>query len=183
MANFFNKNLKYVRRQKNISQQEIANKLKIDRSTISRWENEEMEATVDRAVQVADVLGVPVDLFLSTDMSIFDSDSLFELELGTDYKKVLKVQNIREQLNEANIENEKELGIYVDVDIDEPITPDNFSNADDYAEKTFVNFLKKHGIFDKHYDINPDEVKIILDFIKNNSETLKILIEKCREKK
>lgn len=38
MARFFNKNLKFIRQQKGISQQEMADKLKLDRSTISRWE-------------------------------------------------------------------------------------------------------------------------------------------------
>lgn len=82
MAKFFNKNLKFIRQQKGISQQELAEKLNIDRSTVSRWENEEMEATISNAIQVADVLNVPLPEFLGKDLSENDTSIQFnELEI------------------------------------------------------------------------------------------------------
>ncbi len=72
MARFFNKNLKYIRKMKKISQQELATKIKVDRSSISRWENNEMEATVDKAIEIAKALDVPTATFLATDMTNLD---------------------------------------------------------------------------------------------------------------
>lgn len=69
MSKFFNKNLKFIREQKGISQQELADKIGTDRSTISRWENNEMDATVEKALQVAKALNVPYPNFLGTDMT------------------------------------------------------------------------------------------------------------------
>lgn len=82
MARFFNKNLKFVRQQKGISQQELADKLKLDRSTISRWENDEMDITVGNAILISDYFNIPLEEFTSKDLTIGDSINSFdELEL------------------------------------------------------------------------------------------------------
>lgn len=69
MTRIFSKNLKYIRTQKGVSQQELADKLKLDRSTISRWENDEMDITVGNAIQIADYFNIPIESFTSTDLS------------------------------------------------------------------------------------------------------------------
>lgn len=82
MARFFNKNLKFIRQQKGISQQELADKLKLDRSTISRWENDEMDITVGNAILIADYFNIPLEDFTSRDLTIDNSLKAFdELEL------------------------------------------------------------------------------------------------------
>ena len=82
MARFFNKNLKFIRQQKGISQQELADKLNLDRSTISRWENDEMDITVGNAIQLADYFNIPLEDFTGKDLSINDNIKSFdELEL------------------------------------------------------------------------------------------------------
>ena len=82
MARFFNKNLKYIRQQRGISQQELADKLNLDRSTISRWENDEMDITVGNAIQLADYFNIPLEDFTSKDLSISNNLKMFdELEL------------------------------------------------------------------------------------------------------
>lgn len=60
MANFFNKNLLYLRKTKKISQQQLADKLGIDRSTISKWETGDFDPTVGNVISIANVLGVPI---------------------------------------------------------------------------------------------------------------------------
>ena len=70
MARFFNKNLKFIRQQRGISQQELADKLKIDRSTISRWENDEMDVTVSNALQVSNFFNIPIEDFTGKDLSL-----------------------------------------------------------------------------------------------------------------
>ena len=82
MARFFNKNLKFIRQEKGISQQELADKLKLDRSTISRWENDEMDITVGNAILIADYFNIPLEDFTSKDLSINENLKSFdELEL------------------------------------------------------------------------------------------------------
>ena len=69
MPKYFNKNLKYIREKRGISQQELADKIGSDRSTISRWENNDMDATVEKALQIAKALNVPYPEFLGSDMT------------------------------------------------------------------------------------------------------------------
>jgi transcriptional regulator with XRE-family HTH domain len=78
LARFFNKNLKFVRQQKGISQQELANKLNLDRSTISRWENDEMDITVSNAIQIADYFNIPIEDFTSKDLSTSNENKMFD---------------------------------------------------------------------------------------------------------
>lgn len=81
MARYFNKNLKFIRQQKGISQQELADKLKLDRSTISRWENDEMDITVGNAIQISDYFNIPIEDFTGKDLTINDSKKFDELEI------------------------------------------------------------------------------------------------------
>lgn len=60
MSNYFNKNLKYLRNIKKISQQELADKSKIDRSSISKWETGDFDPSVSNVISIANVLGVPI---------------------------------------------------------------------------------------------------------------------------
>ena len=69
MARYFNKNLKFIRQSKKISQQELADKLGLDRSTISRWENDEMDITVGNAIKIANYFNIPMEEFSGMDLT------------------------------------------------------------------------------------------------------------------
>lgn len=69
MAEFLNKNIKHLRNCKGISQQDLADKVGIDRSTISRIENNEIETTIDNALKISDVLEVPIADLLNKDLT------------------------------------------------------------------------------------------------------------------
>lgn len=56
----FSKNLSYLRKNKNISRAELANKLNVNQSTISRWENEDMGVTVDNAYDIAQYFNISI---------------------------------------------------------------------------------------------------------------------------
>ena len=60
MAKYLNENIKYLRIKKGISQQGLADKIGIDRSTISRIENNEIDTTIDNAIKIADAFNVPL---------------------------------------------------------------------------------------------------------------------------
>ena len=82
MTRFFNKNLKYIRQLRKMSQQDLADKLKLDRSTISRWENDEMDVTVGNAIQISKIFNIPLETMIKTDLSVGEKayyDELFYL--------------------------------------------------------------------------------------------------------
>lgn len=78
MENIFYKNLKYLREKKNISQQQLADKLDIDRSTISKWENLQMDATLKYALKIADILDVNIEDLLYSNMEFINNDEIYD---------------------------------------------------------------------------------------------------------
>ncbi len=98
MARFFSKNIKFLRQERNVSQQELADKLKIDRSTISRWENDEMDITVGNAIQVANFFSVPIEDLTGKDLSINTDYTFDELELLFSKNKDLLTEDDKETI-------------------------------------------------------------------------------------
>lgn len=78
--NFFSKNLEYLRTQKGMTRNELANKLKVNQSTISRWENGDMGVTVDNAYDVADFFNVSMSDLTGKDMAL-ENKPFDELDL------------------------------------------------------------------------------------------------------
>ncbi len=72
MAEFLNKNIKFLRIAKGISQQELADKIGIDRSTVSRIENNETETTIDNAIKFADVFKIPLNELVGVNLALDD---------------------------------------------------------------------------------------------------------------
>lgn len=90
MAKYFNANLKYIRQQQGISQQELADKIGADRSTISRWENGEIDTPLEMAMNIADVLCIPYPDFFGKDLR-FDNADRCEIDTDTIQIPVLGV--------------------------------------------------------------------------------------------
>lgn len=78
MSEIFSKNLKYLRTTRKISQQQLADKLNIDRSTISRWESNDIDPTVSNVISIANLLGIPVSDLVGIDI---EQDGLYIDEL------------------------------------------------------------------------------------------------------
>ena len=70
MAEFLNKNIKYLRLMKKISQQKLADMIGVNRSTISRIENDEIETTIDNAYKISVYFGIPLGDLVSKDLSL-----------------------------------------------------------------------------------------------------------------
>lgn len=175
MAEFFNKNLKHIRKIKNLSQQELADKLNVDRSSISRWENEEMEATVDKAIQAAKILEVPFAEFLATDMTNLDLESIYQLGLGFTYNDVLKNQNIRNEQNIANIEEAKRNGTYNDEkDLDsivlEDIIKEHRKLSKEQEKELLKKVLKEKGFLDENEELSEENFNMLINFAKANKQ-------------
>ena len=82
MAEFLNNNIKHLRTEKGISQQTLADKVGVDRSTISRIENNEIETTIDNALKIANVLNVDISDLILKDLR-FDNAKLVDVSNDT----------------------------------------------------------------------------------------------------
>jgi len=110
MARNFNKNLKFIRQQKGISQQELADKLNLDRSTISRWENDEMDITVGNAIQISDYFNIPLEDFTARDLSVQNDIKPFdELELLFSKHKDILTEDDKEYMKFIIEKRKKEI--------------------------------------------------------------------------
>ena len=76
MAKYFNNNLKHIRNILNISQQEIAEKIKVDRSSISRWEKGEIDTPLEAALNIADFFKVKYEFFFGQDLTKITKEQL-----------------------------------------------------------------------------------------------------------
>jgi len=110
---YFAKNIKFLRKRRRLTQEEVALALKMKRSTLSGYENEVSQPTVQALISFSRFYGVAIDTLLTVDLSILSESQLSQLERGGDV--YIKGTNIRvlattvNQNNEENIElvNEK----------------------------------------------------------------------------
>ena len=77
--NNFAKNLKYLRETNNLSKSELAEKIGVNQSTLSRWENEENGATVDNALDLASFFNVTLADLVDKDLH-FDNATMVKNE-------------------------------------------------------------------------------------------------------
>lgn len=114
MNNYFAKNIKYLRKKKNIDQQVMAEDLGIAQSTLSCWENGLRTPDLDMITKIAKYLNV-YDDFISKDLTNIEENSDFdELELLFDkHKNILTDSDkniIKAIIEERKKEIDKELG-------------------------------------------------------------------------
>ena len=76
--------LKELRKEKKLSQKEIAKEMSISEKTLSRWENGESQIKPEKAQQLADFFGVSVGYLLGyiDDSEIYDDEVVIEPEKG-----------------------------------------------------------------------------------------------------
>ncbi len=111
MAEFLNSNVKHLRTSKNISQQSLADKIGVDRSTVSRIENGEIETTIDNAIKIADTLGVPLNDLVSKDLR-FDNAVHVNLNEDANYIKIPVLGVIKAGIP---IEAQQDILEYIDI--------------------------------------------------------------------
>lgn len=76
MENNFSKNLKILRETKKISQQEIADKIGVDRSTIGYWENGKADPTMLNVIKLAETLNVDIVTLIGGNLNFDNADFL-----------------------------------------------------------------------------------------------------------
>lgn len=96
MSEYFNENLKYIRKMKKMSQQELADKIGVDRSSISYWEKGN-DITITNAIKVAKALDIPFPEFLGSDLK--------KESLDITNKKVDIILDKTKDLSEEDLDN------------------------------------------------------------------------------
>lgn len=104
MAEFLNNNIKYLRNKNELSQQGLADKIGIDRSTVSRIENNEIETTIDNAIKIAAALNVPLYDLVGRDLRLSNANNPPNEEKHEKYKRILKDKGLMDE--EENIDEE-----------------------------------------------------------------------------
>lgn len=104
MAEFLNNNIKYLRNKNGLSQQGLADKIGIDRSTVSRIENNEIETTIDNAIKIAKALNVPLYDLVGRDLRLTNTNTPPIEEKHEEYKKILKEKGLMD--DKENIDEE-----------------------------------------------------------------------------
>lgn len=87
--------LKELRKEKGLTQVELANIVNVSKITVLRWENEERQIKPEKAQQLADYFGVSVGYLLGyiDDSEIYDDEVVIEPEKGIILAHSLKRSN------------------------------------------------------------------------------------------
>lgn len=109
MAEFLNKNVKFLRTKKGLSQQTLADKVGVDRSTISRIENNEIETTIDNAIKLAEVLKINFKDLLDKDLSIDNPEQLNNDLENINFKEILIKKGLMDEDDNISEEDAKKL--------------------------------------------------------------------------
>ena len=94
MKNYFVSNLKFIREKKGISQNKLAKMIGVNQTTIARWEDNNRIPGIDKVIDVANMLNIPISELVGKDLRFDESkfnSSTFEYtdeEIGLTVKLI-----------------------------------------------------------------------------------------------
>lgn len=175
--------LKELRKQKGLTQQELADEISVSKITILRWENEERQIKTEKVQQLADYFGVSAGYLLGY------SDVRFELE---QIEKAIKNRLIDSEstINKDVFENTLKIverARFLDLDLD-TITSLYFYNCEISKVKTLNDLFdffdsEAHDYMELLSIVEPYQAdKIIQEISKfgNYNEQLSLYLDKVR---
>lgn len=87
----FNENIRNLRRERDYSQEYLAEKLNVTRQTISKWENGAAMPDLKKLTEIADFFSVSMDTLLGIEIENDDKEKSLRLII----MKIIIIQNIR----------------------------------------------------------------------------------------
>ena len=66
------KNIKYLRKQRKITQEEFAEYMMVSRQTISKWESEDVVPELNKLIEMCDYFSCKLDALVREDLSLVD---------------------------------------------------------------------------------------------------------------
>ena len=103
---YFGNNIKFLRKHRNRTQDDVAHALKMKRSTFSGYENGIAEPGISALTAISKYFGIAVDTLIKIDLSKLSESQLYELEHGQDvYLTGGKLRVLATTVNQDNNEN------------------------------------------------------------------------------
>lgn len=108
MSNIFSSNIKLLRKRRGRTQDDVAVALNMKRSTLSGYENEVAQPSIDALIEFSRYFGVSIDTLLKVDLSKLGDSELSQLERGYDVfitgSKLRVLATTVDSTNNENIE-------------------------------------------------------------------------------
>ena len=149
--------LKELRKQKGLTQQELADEISVSKITILRWENEERQIKTEKAQQLADYFGVSVGYLLGYDE--VPKELLDELELQLDH--------VLTPTEKEDLENNPELkNHYLSIVRNRLLYNQRkeVEKTEQAFDKDFIRLLKEYSIY-----LSDNQIEQIKDLMKTMS--------------
>ncbi len=105
--NFFSSNIKFLRRRRGRTQDDVAFALGMKRSTLSGYENRVAEPGMDVLLAFSDYCRIAVDTLLKVDLSALSESQLSQLERGADV--YIRGSNLRVLATTVDPDNEENI--------------------------------------------------------------------------
>ena len=103
---YFGNNIKFLRKRRNRTQDDVAYALKMKRPTLSGYENGVAEPGISTLTAISKYFGIAVDTLIKIDLSKLSESQLYELERGQDvYLTGGKLRVLSTTVNQENDEN------------------------------------------------------------------------------
>ena len=104
---YFNSNIKFLRKHRNRTQDDLAFALGMKRSTLSGYENGVAQPNLEALVAFSKYFGIAIDTLVKVDLSTISPSQLSQLERGYDVH--LKGSNLRVLATTVNADNDENI--------------------------------------------------------------------------
>ena len=104
---YFSSNIKFLRKHRSRTQDDVAFALNMKRSTLSGYENEVAEPNIEALVAFSKYFNIAIDTLVKVDLSTFSEGQLSQLERGFD--PYLRGSNLRVLATTVNTDNNENI--------------------------------------------------------------------------
>lgn len=159
----FSERLKSERKAKKWTQQQLADKLHIARSNVSNWEANNNGISTELLESLADLFGCSTDYLLGK----------------TDKRTTYEQWNEKFPINKQELSNLEEISKHLTDEQKEQLGFYNFTDENKITgSSALINGLYDMGLLEENKKLTEKQINVILEFIKNNKEMIKFLMEK-----
>jgi transcriptional regulator with XRE-family HTH domain len=103
---YFSSNIKFLRKRRSRTQDDVAFALKMKRSTLSGYENEVSQPTLQALVSFSKYYGIAIDTLVKVNLTTISESQLSQVERGGDvYLKGSNIRVLATTVNSDNLEN------------------------------------------------------------------------------
>ena len=97
----FNNKLYELRKQKGLSQEELAHRLNVSRQTISKWEVGESTPDMENLVAISELFGISLDELVLDKKTALDTEAPAKADLYTDIKKHVLTEDNKQKVKKG----------------------------------------------------------------------------------